>query len=161
MKTPISKEKEQKRETKPMPPTNSDNSNAEFIVFKRKKKHPNAIEKLDSPINPRFRSQIITIQDETADEGNTQQPTIMILSGTPINRSTKVEEIVQSITVEANVQSPVSTSSQVSNQQSIFSKYKEIELKNEALKASTYFEFWKKTTMPQHRLLYAFDAEKG
>lgn len=99
-----------------MSPTNSDNLVAKFIVFKRKKKGPNATQKLDSPINPQFRSQIITIQDETADEGNTDKLATVILSGTPITPSTQVEEIIQSITVKENVQSLVSTSSQVSTE---------------------------------------------
>ena len=36
-----------------------------------------------------------------------------------------------------------------------------MKLKNEALKASTYSEFWRQTTKTHHRLLSAFDAEKG
>lgn len=88
-----------------------DNPDANFIVFKRKKKGPNTTQKLDSPINPLFRPQIITIQDETLEEGNTEQPNTLILSWTPIIPSTQVEEIVQSLTVEATIQSLVSSSS--------------------------------------------------
>ncbi len=33
-------------------------------------------------------------------------------------------------------------------------------MKNEALKASTYSEFWKQTAKTQHKLLSAFNSEK-
>lgn len=41
-----------------------------------------------------------------------------------------------------------------------FSIYKEIKAKNQALKATTFSQFWKKTTTSQHRLLSSFDIEK-
>lgn len=39
--------------------------------------------------------------------------------------------------------------------------YKEIKKRNEALKASTYLQFWKQTSTSKHRLLSAFDTKKG
>ena len=45
--------------------------------------------------------------------------------------------------------------------QNIFARYKEIKKNNEALKATTYSEFWKQTATTQHRLLSTFDTEKG
>ena len=36
-------------------------------------------------------------------------------------------------------------------------KYKEINLRNEALKSDTYAQYWKQTLSDQSRLLFAFD----
>jgi hypothetical protein len=43
----------------------------------------------------------------------------------------------------------------------IFDKYKQIKLRNELLNNNTYAQFWKQTSTAQHRLLLAFDTEKG
>jgi hypothetical protein len=43
----------------------------------------------------------------------------------------------------------------------IFQKYDMIKKKNQMLTNSTYSQFWKKTSTTQHRLLAAFDTEKG
>lgn len=48
-----------------MSPTNYDNQEREFIVFKRKKKDPNTTRKLEPHINIQLKPQLITIQDET------------------------------------------------------------------------------------------------
>jgi len=56
---------------------------------------------------------------------------------------------------------PVSSTSQIVTKQNIFARYKEIKKKSEALKATTYSEFWKKTTTTQHRLLSTLDTKKG
>ena len=39
----------------------------------------------------------------------------------------------------------------------IMQKYKEIKIRNEALKADTYTQYWKQSPSDQSRLLYAFD----
>jgi len=102
----MSKEKIFKMDREDMSPI--DFKAAQILVFKRKNtKDHNNTQKSDFQATP----QVITIQDETVDEGDTEQPTKMILSGTPIIPSTQLEEIVQSPTVEATVQSPVSSSS--------------------------------------------------
>jgi hypothetical protein len=44
---------------------------------------------------------------------------------------------------------------------SIFDKYDMIMKKNERLAINTYAQFWKKTSIAQHRLLSYFDIEKG
>ena len=44
---------------------------------------------------------------------------------------------------------------------SIFEKYDLIKKKNQMLTSSTYAQFWKQTSTTQHRLLSAFDTEKG
>ena len=44
---------------------------------------------------------------------------------------------------------------------SIFEKYDMKKRKNEMLTNSTYSQFWKQTSTTQHRLLSAFDTEKG
>jgi hypothetical protein len=43
----------------------------------------------------------------------------------------------------------------------LFEKYNLIKKKNEMLTNSTYAQFWKQTSTTQHRLLSAFDTEKG
>jgi hypothetical protein len=44
---------------------------------------------------------------------------------------------------------------------SIFEKYDLIKKKNEMLNNNTYAQFWKKMSTTQHKLLSAFDTEKG
>jgi hypothetical protein len=44
---------------------------------------------------------------------------------------------------------------------SIFEKYDMIKKKNQMLTNNTYAQFWKQTSMTQHRLLSSFDTEKG
>jgi hypothetical protein len=44
---------------------------------------------------------------------------------------------------------------------SIFEKYDMIKKKNQMLTNNTYTQFWKQTSTAQHRLLSAFDTEKG
>jgi hypothetical protein len=44
---------------------------------------------------------------------------------------------------------------------SIFEKYELIKKKNQTLTSSTCTQFWKQTSTAQHRLLSAFDTEKG
>ena len=48
-----------------------------------------------------------------------------------------------------------------SKEKNIFSKFLEIKQKNEALKLDVYNQFLKQTSTSQHRLLTAFDSEKG
>lgn len=43
----------------------------------------------------------------------------------------------------------------------IFSKFLEIKQKNETLKQKMYSKFWKQTSTSQHKLLSAFDNERG
>ena len=43
----------------------------------------------------------------------------------------------------------------------IFLTFLEIKQKNESLKYQVYSQFWKPTSTSQHRLLSAFDSERG
>jgi hypothetical protein len=43
----------------------------------------------------------------------------------------------------------------------LFKKYNLIKKKNEMLTNSTYAQFWKQTSISHHKLLSAFDIEKG
>ena len=95
---------------------------------------------------------MITIQEEYLKERDAQEKTTLNLTGTPTTSLPYVDDTIEC---------PISSTSQVPPQPSIFTRYKEIKLKNEALKALTYLAFWKQTATTQHRLLYAFDSEKG
>jgi hypothetical protein len=52
-------------------------------------------------------------------------------------------------------------SSQEKTGSRIFEKCKMIKKKNEILSSSTYAQFWKQTSIAQHRLLFSFDTTKG
>jgi hypothetical protein len=56
---------------------------------------------------------------------------------------------------------PVNQPSKEGPKLSIFEKYDLIKKKNQTLTSSTYAQFWKRTSTTQHRLLSAFDIEKG
>jgi hypothetical protein len=43
----------------------------------------------------------------------------------------------------------------------IFEKYDMIKKKNQMLNNNTYAQFWKKTSIAQHRMLSYFNTEKG
>jgi hypothetical protein len=59
-------------------------------------------------------------------------------------------------------ESPLDTQpSNIGPKLSIFEKYELIKKKNQTLTNSTYTQFQKKTSTTQHRLLSAFDTEKG
>ena len=45
-------------------------------------------------------------------------------------------------------------------EETIFDTFKEIKIRNEILKKSTYAQFWKHTYTSQHRLLTSFHGEK-
>ena len=59
------------------------------------------------------------------------------------------------------ISSPTRELQQNKKETNIFVAYQEIKSKNLALKASTFTQFWKQTATSQHRLLLAFDLEKG
>ena len=46
-------------------------------------------------------------------------------------------------------------------EKSVYEIFRELKLKNEVLKTTTYNHFWKHTSCSQSRLLSAFDNEKG
>jgi hypothetical protein len=61
-----------------------------------------------------------------------------------------------------SIESPLDTQpSKTGPKLSIFEKYKMIKKKNQTLTSSTYAQFRKQTSTTQHRLLSAFDIEKG
>ena len=56
---------------------------------------------------------------------------------------------------------PANQPSKIGPKLSIFEKYDLIKKKNQTLTNNTYSQFWKQTSTAQHRLLSAFDTEKG
>jgi hypothetical protein len=56
---------------------------------------------------------------------------------------------------------PVNQASKGGQKLSIFEKYDLIKKKNQTPTSSTYAQFWKQTSTTQHRLLSAFDIDKG
>jgi len=78
--------------------------------------------------------------------GNTD-PKPPSTSSTP--SSTKPMELIQS------------TETSSAEDTNIFSTFFEIKQKNESLKSQVYNKFWKQTSTSQHRLLSAFDSERG
>ena len=56
---------------------------------------------------------------------------------------------------------PANQPSKMGPKLSIFEKYDLIKKKNQTLTSSTYAQFWKQTSTAQHRMLSAFDTEKG
>jgi hypothetical protein len=56
---------------------------------------------------------------------------------------------------------PVNQPSKITPKLIVFEKYDMIKKKNQTLNNSTYAHLWKQTSTAQHRLLSAFDIEKG
>jgi len=53
------------------------------------------------------------------------------------------------------------TSTSSEPEKSMMDVFKEIKVRNEALKINTYNQFWKQTSGAQSKLLSAFDSEEG
>lgn len=131
-----------------MSPIDSGSQAANFHVFQRRKKYSKTNTKNDTKSD----AKIINIQEEPSEEKGSQEQATMILTGNPTNSFPYVEE---------KTRSHMSSTSQIATQENIFSRYREIKKKNEALKATIYSEFWNKTATNQHKLLSALDTEKG
>ena len=76
----------------------------------------------------------------------------MVMSRFPTTSFPQTKEITYS---------PISHISHDSTQQNVFSRYKEIKRKNEALKDTTYSKFRNNSSTTQHNLLSALDTEMG
>jgi len=46
-------------------------------------------------------------------------------------------------------------------EETVFDTFRDIKMRNEMLKKSTYAQFWKKSATAQGKLLSAFNSEKG
>jgi hypothetical protein len=76
--------------------------------------------------------------------------------------STSSKQIITSVLPKNPTDTPpVNQPGKIGPKLSIFDKYDLIKKKNQTLTNSTYAQFWKKTSTAQHRLLSAFDIEKG
>jgi hypothetical protein len=73
-----------------------------------------------------------------------------------------LQHIITSIFPKKTTDSPSNTQpSKVGPKLSILEKYELIKKKNQTLTTGTCAQFWKQTSTAQHRLLSAFDTEKG
>jgi hypothetical protein len=88
-------------------------------------------------------------------------PTIVIKSVIPPFGSSLYKDITPALP-KKYTNSPLDTQpGKTGPKLSIFEKYELIKKKNQTLTSSTCAQFWKQTSTAQHRLLYAFDTEKG
>jgi hypothetical protein len=93
-------------------------------------------------------------------EGETQSTIVM--EGPHSSTFSGSQHIVSTSSSKKQADTTLSAeSSQEPTRSSIFDKYKMIKQKNELLNNNTYAQFWKQTSTTQHRLLSAFDTEKG
>jgi hypothetical protein len=97
---------------------------------------------------------------DTASEKGTQSTTAMKDDQSPLISSS------QQITSTSSSKKQMDTSlinqpKQGGAKLSIFEKYDLIKKRNQTLTSNTYAQFWKQTSTTQHRLLSAFDTEKG
>jgi hypothetical protein len=76
--------------------------------------------------------------------------------------STRSKQII-TITLPKNPTDtpPINQPGKTGPKLSIFEKYDLIKKMNQTLTSNTYTQFWKQTSTAQHRLLSAFDTEKG
>jgi hypothetical protein len=88
-------------------------------------------------------------------------PTTMTKSVIPPFGSSLYKEITPAL-LKKSTDSPLDTQpGKTGPKLSIFEKYELIKKKNQTLTNSTYAQFQKQTSTAQHRLLSAFDTEKG
>jgi hypothetical protein len=76
--------------------------------------------------------------------------------------STSSKKIISTVVPKKPMSTPlVDQPSKVGPKLSIFEKYDLFKKKNQMLTKNTYAQFWKHTSTTQHRLLSAFDTDKG
>jgi hypothetical protein len=76
--------------------------------------------------------------------------------------SASLQHIITSTLPKKSTDTPPTTQpGKLGPKLSIFEKYDLIKKRNQTLTISTCAQFWKKTSTAQHRLLSAFDTEKG
>jgi hypothetical protein len=84
---------------------------------------------------------------------------------TKVDRSllnTRNKQIITTVLPKTTIDTPpINQPGKTGPKLSIFEKYDLIKKKNQTLTNNTYAQFWKKTSTAQHRLLSAFDTEKG
>jgi hypothetical protein len=73
-----------------------------------------------------------------------------------------LHKVITSALLKKSTDSPLTTQpGKVGPKLSIFEKYELIKKRSQTLTNSTCAQFWKQTSTAQHRLLSAFDTEKG
>jgi hypothetical protein len=84
---------------------------------------------------------------------------------TEVDRSllnTSSKQIITTVLTKKTTDTPpINQPGKTGPKLSIFEKYDLIKKKNQTLTNSTYAQFWKQTSTAQHKLLSAFDTEKG
>ena len=123
----------------------TDSSRKEFKIHYRKKKN------LNPKVNPIKESEkeVIIITEETppstqkSDKGTSTTPTSSTVS--------KDQQTLPSQDQQKVIHTSTTTIGE--KDKNIFDTFKEIKLKNEILKTSTYNQFWKETPSSQRRLL--------
>ena len=131
----------------------TDSSSKDFKIHYRKKK------KLNPKVNPSKESdkEVIIITEETppstqrSDKGTSTTPTTSTISK---NQPTSTYQ-------DQKKAIHTSTTTTEEKEKTVFYTFKEIKMKNEMLKTSTYNQFWKQTPNSQSRLLSTFDSENG
>jgi hypothetical protein len=97
---------------------------------------------------------------DTAGEKEIQSTTTMKDDRSLLSTSNK--QIMSTVSSKKPTDTPlVDQPSKVGPKLSVFEKYDLIKKKNQTLTNNTYAQFWKQTSTTQHRLLSAFDTEKG
>jgi hypothetical protein len=97
---------------------------------------------------------------ETTGEKETQPITTLKGDQSPLISSD--QQIMSTFSSQKQINtSLVNQQSQGGAKLSVFEKYDMIKKKNQMLTSNTYAQFLKQTSMTQHRLLSAFDTEKG
>jgi hypothetical protein len=97
---------------------------------------------------------------DTTGEKETQSTTAMKGDHSPLISSNQQIMSTSSSKKQTDT-SLISQPNQGGAKLSIFEKYDMIKKKNQMLTNNTYAQFWKQTSMAQHRLLSSFDTEKG
>lgn len=142
--TPTPREKHAKRARERISPLVLEIQQSKFIMYKKKKNNP---------------------LEEPSQEESSQEYITLVLSGSYAATFPRVEEIFSCSHVSLVTQDPLKSIqtrelAHTTSKHSIFARYREIKKKNEALKATTYLEFWKQTLASQHRLLSALNTQK-
>jgi hypothetical protein len=126
----------------------------------RKDTSPSITEVSSEEFQFHTKRQKTTQAPDTAGEKAIQSTTTMEVDQSLLSTSNK--QIITTVFPKKPTNTPpVNQPSKTGPKLSIFEKYDLIKKKNQTLTSSTYAQFWKKTSSSQHRMLSAFDTEKG
>jgi len=104
-------------------------------------------------------SKTISAPDPT---GEKQVPSTTVTNVDRPPLSARLHHIITSALLKKSTDTPsTSQPGKVGPKLSIFEKYDLIKKRNQTLTSSTCAQFWKQTSTAKHRLLSAFDTEKG